>query len=410
MIPLVLAGRDVLGQARTGTGKTAAFALPILQQVDRPEGGRTCTQAIVLTPTRELAVQVTREVEQLARFLPVRVVAVYGGAPVRGQLRRLAERPQVVVGTPGRVQDMLNRRSLVLEAIRWAVLDEVDRMLDIGFRDDIRRILGRIPGKAQMMFVSATLPDDVNRLVDEFSDDLERLTLSTDRLTVEQVRQSYISVEPWDKYRMLKAVLAQEQPELAIVFTNTRHQTRRVCERLQADGVDALQIHGDLMQRRRDQVMQSFREQKIRVLVATDLMGRGIDVAGISHIINYDIPQNAEIYVHRIGRTARMGAVGFAITLVTPEQGKELTEIEKLINLQVAPEPVAEFRASSPPPDERARREAEKKSAATPPPSRMHDPVFADEEYRAQHGLPPKTLGSPFKTPLRRKQRRLRRR
>ncbi len=406
MIPLALAGKDVLGQARTGTGKTAAFALPILQQVDR-DGG---VQAIILTPTRELAVQVFHEIEQLARFMPVRTVAVYGGAPVSGQVRRLAEQPQVVVGTPGRVQDMMERRVLSLESVRWAVLDEVDRMLDIGFRDDIRRILKQIRRKAQVMFVSATLPDDVNRLVEEFSSDLHRLTLSSDRLTVEQVRQFYITVDAWDKYRMLRALLQQQPPDLAIVFTNTKHQTRRVGERLARDGVDAREIHGDLMQRQRDSVMRSFREQQIHVLVATDLMGRGIDVSGISHIINYDIPQNAEIYVHRIGRTARMGAVGVAITLVTPEEGKELTEIEKLINLEIEPLRLDDFKASPPPPIEQARREVEQERSASPVESRTHDSVFADEQYKQEHGQPPKNLGSPFKTPLRRKKKRLRRR
>jgi len=409
MIPLALAGKDVLGQARTGTGKTAAFALPIIEKADRAGG----TQALVLVPTRELAMQVHDEIAHLARFAPISCVAVYGGAPLGGQLRRLAGNPHIVVGTPGRVMDMLQRGALRLDGIRWAVLDEVDRMLDIGFRDDIRWILKRIPAGRQMMFVSATLPDDVNRLVEEFAPNVERRTLSSDRLTVEHVRQLYVSVEAWDKYRMLRRLLDVEKPELAIVFTNTKHQTRRVCERLQHDGIDARQIHGDLMQRQRDRVMQSFREQKISVLVATDLMGRGIDVPGISHIINYDLPDNAELYVHRIGRTARMGAVGVAISLVTPEEGPELTEIEKLINLQLEKRVVEGFEPSAPPPIEAARRQAESAAEAArkeAPPERIREPVFADEQFKKEHGLPPKTLGSPFKTPDRRRLKRLKRR
>jgi ATP-dependent RNA helicase DeaD len=309
--------------------------------------------------------------------------------------------------------DMLGRGALKLNELRWAVLDEVDRMLDIGFRDDIRYILGLIRNRVQTMFVSATLPDDVNRLVEQYSHDLKRVTLSSDRLTVEHVKQFYVSVEGWDKYRMLRKLLAAEQPELAIIFTNTRHQTGRVCERLQDDGISALHIHGDLLQKQRDRVMQSFREQRIHVLVATDLVGRGIDVDGITHIINYDMPFDAELYVHRIGRTARMGAVGVAISLVTPEEGPELTEIEKLINVQLQPMQVAGFSASPPPPMEFARRQAEEQAdqaRKAAPPVRAKDPVFADDEFKEQHGLPPKTLGSKFKTPQRRKTKKLKRR
>ena len=409
MIPLALAGNDVLGQARTGTGKTAAFGLPILLQANREHG----TQALILVPTRELAMQVSEEIAQLARYMPIECVAVFGGAPVGPQMRRLTHNPQIVVGTPGRVMDMLGRGALKLNELRWAVLDEVDRMLDIGFRDDIRFILGQIRDRVQTMFVSATLPDDVNRLVEQYSHDLKRVTLSSDRLTVEHVKQFYVSVEGWDKYHMLRKLLAAEQPDLAIIFTNTRFQTGRVCERLQNDGISALHIHGDLLQKQRDRVMQSFREQRIHVLVATDLVGRGIDVDGITHIINYDMPFDAELYVHRIGRTARMGAVGVAISLVTPEEGPELTEIEKMINVQLQPMQVAGFTPSPPPPMEFARRQAEQQATEArnaAPPVRGQEPVFADEEFQEQHGLPPKTLGSKFKTPQRRKTKKLKRR
>jgi ATP-dependent RNA helicase DeaD len=405
MIPVALQGKDVLGQARTGTGKTAAFALPVIQMAQRGAG----IQAIILTPTRELAVQVTEEIIQLSRFSPLSAVPVYGGTKVGGQIRRLADNPEIVIGTPGRVMDMVGRKALDLGGVRWAVLDEVDRMLDIGFRDDIRRILGWVPRSAQRMFVSATLPPDVNKLVEEFSTDLTRLTLSEDRMTVEQVEQHYVSVERWDKYQLLRKVIEGEKPDLAIVFTNTKRQAGRVCDKLSRDGINARQIHGDLMQRQRDKVMRKFREQAIHVLVATDLMGRGIDVGGISHIINYDIPVNPEIYVHRIGRTARMGAVGVAITFVSRDEGKQLTEVEKLINQQVSPMELEGFKPSPPPPEEAARRELDEQRKE-PAESRADGQVHEDDELRRKLGPPPKTLGSAFKTPQRRKMKRLGRR
>lgn len=408
MIPVALSGQDVLGQARTGTGKTAAFTLPIIMQATRGGG----TQALILTPTRELAVQVTEEIERLSRFSPLRVVPVYGGTKISSQLRRLGENPEIVVGTPGRVMDMMDRRALQLDGIRWTVLDEVDRMLDIGFRDDIRKILRRAPSNAHRMFVSATLPDDVNRLVEEYSNNLVRLTLSEDKLTVEQVHQSYITVQPWDKYAMLERVLDLDKPQLAIIFTNTKAQTRRVCERLQRHGVKAQQIHGDLVQRQRDKVMARFRDAEVHVLVATDLMGRGIDVPNISHIINYDLPRDIEAYVHRIGRTARMGAAGEAITFVTPEEGKGLTEIEKLINQQIDSREVEGFQASPPPRDivERMAADQVKEQERAEELSRVRDTVHEDDDLKRKLGPPPKTLGSAFKTPQRRKLKRLKRR
>ncbi|MCG3177748.1 MAG: DEAD-box ATP-dependent RNA helicase CshA [Phycisphaerae bacterium] len=407
MIPVALTGRDVLGQARTGTGKTAAFGVPVLQNATPGAG----TQAIILTPTRELAVQVSGELIQLSRFTSIRVEAVYGGTRVRSQMQRLTSNPEIVVGTPGRVMDMMGRGVLGLGRVRWAVLDEVDRMLDIGFREDIRRILRQVPADTQKLFVSATLPDDVNRLINEYSPDLTRLTLSEDRMTVEQVKQYYVSVERWDKYRLLLELIRTHKPELAIVFTNTKRQTDRVAEKLERDGINARQIHGDLMQRQRAKVMRSFREQKIHVLVATDLMGRGIDVGGISHIINYDIPANPEVYVHRIGRTARMGAIGVAISFITGQEGKELTEVEKLINLQVEPLVVEGFDSTPPPPEEAARREIDAgQHEGAEVVSRLDSPVSNDQGMLDKLGPPPKTLGSHFKTPLRRKLKRLKRR
>ncbi|MGB9625174.1 MAG: DEAD/DEAH box helicase, partial [Phycisphaerae bacterium] len=327
LIPPVLAGRDVIGQARTGTGKTAAFGLPVSQRVDPDRR----LQAIVLVPTRELAVQAAAEIIRLNEFTRVRCVPVYGGERIRHQLHQLGRKPHIVVATPGRLMDLLDRRALSFDEIRFAVLDEVDRMLDIGFRDDIRRILSQIRTPHQTISVSATIEDEIKRLVSQYANDPLELNVSRDELTVDEVSQAYFSVEPWDKFRLLLALLKRDQPKLAIIFCRTKHGARKLAHRLHQAGIEAKEIHGDLVQQKRDRVMARFRKHQIRLLIATDLASRGIDVHAISHIINYDIPDDPDVYVHRIGRTARMGAFGRAYTFVTKEQGKQLTEIEKLI-------------------------------------------------------------------------------
>ncbi len=348
LIPLALAGRDVFGQARTGTGKTAAFALPILQQID-PEQR---LQALVLAPTRELAAQVVGEFRRYAKFLDIHCVPIYGGTSIRAQVRQLGHRPHVAVGTPGRVLDLLRRRELSFDHVRFVVLDEVDRMLDIGFRDDIRRILDQARHEHQTMFVSATIDDDIKRLAARFMRDYVDVNVSRDHLTVDEVTQFYCTVDAWDKPRLLKQILKAEQPQLAIVFCNTKHAARKVAKRLHAAGIDAKEIHGDLIQRKRENIMERFKRHHIPLLVATDLASRGIDVHEVTHIINYDIPRDPEIYIHRIGRTARMGAAGRAITFVTREQGKELTNVELLINQQIQELDVNGFEPS---PEPRAR-------------------------------------------------------
>ncbi|MBU0719386.1 MAG: DEAD/DEAH box helicase, partial [Planctomycetes bacterium] len=346
MIPLALEGRDILGQARTGTGKTAAFGLPILQQLDPAAR----LQAICLAPTRELAVQVTAELQRLAEFTPLHVVAVYGGQKVSTQLHQLGRKPHFVVGTPGRVLDFLRRGTLKIEDCRFVVLDEVDRMLDIGFRDDIKAILSRVTGPHQTILVSATIEQDIKRLAAQFMAKPAEVNVSRDRLTVEEVDQFYVTAERHDKFRALRLLLKQEAPQFAIVFCNTKAATRKLAKKLYEAGVDAKEIHGDLMQRQRDRVMDQFRKHKIKVLVATDLAARGIDISAISHIINYDIPEDAEAYVHRIGRTARMGARGVAITLVGKEEGQRLTNVEMLINREIPQHIVEGFKPSAPTP------------------------------------------------------------
>lgn len=391
MIPPALAGRDILGQARTGTGKTAAFGLPILQNID--PGGRL--QALCLAPTRELAVQVSAELKQLAEFAELHIVPVYGGQKVATQLHHLGRKPHFVVGTPGRVMDFMRRGVLDLRSLRFAVLDEVDRMLDIGFRDDIRNILGRIDTDHQTIFVSATIHDEIKRLARQYMRDPIDLNVSRDKMTVDEVDQFYVTAEAYDKFRLLRCFLKSKDPPITIVFCNTKAAARKLAKRLHDAGVNAQEIHGDLMQRKRDRVMQSFRKHQIKVLVATDLAARGIDVSAITHIINYDIPVDPEIYVHRIGRTARMGARGIAISFVTREEGKELTKIEQLINQQIPQQMVDGFKPTPPP----------SKKAPTP---KEPSASLSREPVHAATGAPPvkrpvQTLGGRFKPKRRRR-------
>ena len=385
MIPHALTGRDLTGQARTGTGKTAAFGLPILQQLN--PAGRL--QGICLAPTRELAVQVSGELRRLAQFANLNIVAIYGGQKVATQLHQLGRKPHFVVGTPGRVMDFMRRGVLKLDAVRFVVLDEVDRMLDIGFREDIKAILGRVTGEHQTIFVSATIDDEIKRLSRRYMKDPIDLDVSRDRMTVDEVDQSYVTVESHDKFRVLRLILKHEDTPITIVFCNTRAVTRKLAKKLHDAGVDAREIHGDLVQRQRDRVMESFRKHQLKVLVATDLAARGIDVSKISHIINYDIPLDSEGYIHRIGRTARMGAKGAAVTFVARSEGNELTSIEKLINQEIPARIVPGFTPTPP------RKESEE-APAPPPVSRLQASVYAGKDSPAGKP-PPKTLGSRFK-------------
>ena len=387
LIPPALKGHDIMGQARTGTGKTAAFGLPILQQLD-PDGN---IQALCLVPTRELAVQVTAELQRIAEFTKLHVVAIYGGERMSAQLHKLGRKPHFVVGTPGRVMDFMRRGALDTGSVKHVVLDEVDRMLDIGFRDDIRWTLGHIKQAHQTIFVSATLEEEIKRLAGRYATDPMEVNVSRDDLTVETVDQYYVTVDPWDKFRLLRLIMEQEKIPTSIVFCNTRHGARKLAKKLYEAGISAKEIHGDLMQRKRDRVMEWFRKHKIQVLVATDLASRGIDVSAITHIINYDIPADCEVYVHRIGRTARMGAEGVAITFACRDEGKQLTTIERLINKQIREKKVEGFNPR--PPREDFTPEPEQPR----PLSRFEAPVHAGAE--SEHKPPPKkTLGSRFKT------------
>ncbi len=334
LIPRAIAGVDVLGQARTGTGKTASFVLPILERMLQP-GRAGGPRALVLVPTRELAVQVKDEFEKLAHGTKIHCVAVYGGKPIKGQIDKLAKHPAVVVGTPGRVLDHMSRGTISFSALDMVTLDEADRMLDIGFRPDIEKILRRCPESRQTLLLSATVPPPVQKIAARYMRDPEIMDFSTNELAVETIEQRYFTVDPTRKFDLLVRLLERENPRQVIVFCRTKRGTDKIHEKLsrrrslQADEVAC--IHGDLAQSVRDRVMRQFRDGSARILVATDVVGRGIDVSSVSHIVNYDIPEFCDDYVHRVGRTGRMGREGIAFTFVSPEEGPQLTRIEMRI-------------------------------------------------------------------------------
>ena len=352
LIPRALTGIDVLGQARTGTGKTASFVLPILERVMAPGRGGG-PRALVLVPTRELAVQVRDEFEKLAHGTRIHCVAVYGGKPIKGQIDKLAKHPAVVVGTPGRVLDHMSRGTISLSALEIVTLDEADRMLDIGFRPDIEKILRRCPESRQTLLLSATVPPPVQKIAQRYMRDPEILDFSTNEIAVETIEQFYFTVDPTRKFDLLERLLQRENPRQVIVFCRTKRGTDKIFERLSrrrsrgggGQPVDVACIHGDLSQSVRDRVMKQFREGTVRVLVATDVVGRGIDVSSVSHIVNYDIPEFCDDYVHRVGRTGRMGREGVAYTFVAPDEGPQLTRIEMRIEKLLKRDEIEGFEA-----------------------------------------------------------------
>jgi ATP-dependent RNA helicase DeaD len=343
-IPRALAGIDVMGQAQTGTGKTAAFAIPILEML-QPQRRGGPPQALALVPTRELAVQVRDECEKLSLGRNVSIVAVYGGKPIRKQIEQVNQGASFIVGTPGRVLDLMSRGALSWHELRVVVLDEADRMLDIGFRPDIEKILRRCPQARQTLLLSATLASPVKRLAERYMREPEVLDFSPKNLAVETIEQFYFTVDPERKFDLLVKLLERENPTQAIIFCRTKRGTDKICTRLSRRFEHVDTIHGDLQQSSRDRVMKAFREGKIHWLVATDVVGRGIDVTAISHIINFDVPAFCDDYVHRVGRTGRMGREGVAYTFVSPEEGGELTRIEIRINRLLIRDEIPGFQA-----------------------------------------------------------------
>jgi ATP-dependent RNA helicase DeaD len=325
-IPELLAGHDVIGQAQTGTGKTAAFGLPLLQYLN-PSSEET--QAIVLTPTRELCIQVTQALRAYAEHIDVEVVAVFGGAPISTQQSRLRRGAHVVVATVGRMMDLISRRSLVLTSARYVVLDEADEMLDLGFIEDVERILRMCPSGRQTGLFSATIPAPIARLAEQHMYDPVTIKVTPKKLTVDAIEQAYVEVEPRSKTERLVEVLRAEEPEQAIIFCRTKIGAARLDRELADRGLRVKALHGDMTQGQRDGVMIQFKDHKLPLLVATDVAARGLDIEHVTHVINYDMPNNTEMYVHRIGRTGRVGRTGRAITFATSKQRGEIPRIER---------------------------------------------------------------------------------
>ncbi len=380
MIEKALDGIDIVGQAQTGTGKTAAFAIPIIEVLETHSAKNKLPRALILVPTRELAVQVRGEVTKLSSNRRLNCVALYGGKPIRGQIDKLKRGADVVVGTPGRVLDHMSRKTLNLSELEIVVLDEADRMLDIGFRPDIEKILRYCPDDRQTLLLSATVPPPIERLARRYMHDPEVLNFSPRDIGVDTIDQYYFTVEHSRKFDLLQRLLTREDPKQTIVFCRTKRRTDTLFRRLSKQLSSVACIHGDMSQGARDQVMQRFRAGKLRHLIATDVVGRGIDVTGISHIINFDIPQFCDDYVHRVGRTGRMGREGVAFTFVTPEEGSELTRIEQRINRLLVREELSDLVSDEHRSDESAPP-TEKPQPEDPPPP----PPFAARRGSRRH-------------------------
>ena len=326
-IPLILKGVDVIGQAHTGTGKTAAFALPILSKIKIRRNGPI--QALILVPTRELAVQVTNEINKFARYTGIRTVAIYGGQSIGLQHNQLRRGIQIVVATPGRLIDHVKQGSIQLENVKYVVLDEADRMLDMGFIDDIKFILFYVNEDRQTCLFSATMPPEIMRLAQEYMYDAKEVRLNEEELSLDTIEQSYLVVPEREKFKHLCNFIKKRDKKQTIVFAATKQRTRRLVDELKQEGFKAISIHGDLSQRERDNAMYRFKKGTDDILVATDIAARGIDVPAVGHVINYDVPAEPLMYFHRIGRTARAGATGKAISLVSHDRVDDFARILK---------------------------------------------------------------------------------
>src|SRR4030066_2160700 len=325
-IPLIMGGHDIVGQAQTGTGKTAAFGIPIVEKCHQK--GRT-PFAIVLEPTRELAVQVAQEIYKIGKFKKISVLPVYGGTSIERQINTLQRGVNVVVGTPGRVIDHLNRKTLSLSEVKIVVLDEADEMLDMGFIEDMETILKSIPAERQSLLFSATMPQPIMNIAKRYMKAPEKVRINPKDIVVAKIKQVFYEVRESEKINALSRLLDVEDPQLAIVFCHTKREVDDVSMKLGQMGYNANALHGDFTQSRRDEVMDKFKKGLLDVLVATDVAARGLDIKNVTHVINYSIPQNPESYVHRIGRTGRAGKSGIAITFVTPREYRHLKMIEK---------------------------------------------------------------------------------
>jgi len=366
-IPPLLEGKDVIGQAQTGSGKTAAFGLPMIQYVDPALDE---LQALVLTPTRELCIQVTQALRAYGAHRGVDVVAVFGGAPIRSQQSQLRSGGQIVVGTVGRVKDLISRHVLLLHSCRFVVLDEADEMLDLGFLEDVERILALTPSSRQTALFSATMPPPIRRLAERYLYQPVMAKVQAATLTVDTVEQFALEVAPREKTERLIELLDAEKPTQAIVFVRTKIRCDELYRRLRDRGIEVRALHGDMTQGARDGVMISFKDGRLPLLVATDVAARGLDISGVSHVINFDVPTTPDVYVHRIGRTARVGRSGRAITLFEARQRREVEAIERHAGVKLAPW-VKDAHVAPTPLQARPRRHA-----------KPHDPIDGDGARR----------------------------
>jgi ATP-dependent RNA helicase RhlE len=385
-----LAGRDLIGRAETGTGKTAAFVLPLLHRLsaDRAEHaapGRP--RALVLAPTRELAQQVHLAAEKYGKRLPLRSMSIYGGVGFDAQEKLLRRGVDIVIATPGRLLDHLQRRSVDLSAVQYLVLDEADRMLDMGFIKDVRSIIDRLPRKRQTLLFSATMPESIAELASEILHNPETVEAGESQGPAPTIAEEFYQVPRETKLSFLLALLEQEHLESVLVFSRTKHGADKICRRLDRSGVAATAIHSNRTQSQRERALQAFKNGSARVLVATDIAARGIDVTGISHVINYDVPRYAEDYVHRIGRTGRAGATGHAITFVGSDELQYLRRIEQFTGKRVQTRPLpggVSLGAPSPPPERTTRPTPAPASSRHPARERQRREPAAGEQHRHQ--------------------------
>lgn len=333
-IPLVLSGKDVIGQAQTGTGKTAAFGLPLLNSIDPDDRS---IQALVISPTRELAIQTQEELYRLGRDKHAKVQAVYGGADIRRQIRSLSDHPQILVGTPGRLLDHINRHTVKLGQLKTLVLDEADEMLDMGFVEDIESIAAQAPVDRQTLLFSATMPGPIMNITKKFMREPVTVKIKSTQLTADTVEQFYVRSKDFEKFDIMTRIFDVQAPELALIFGRTKRRVDELTKGLQARGYKAEGIHGDLTQQKRMQVLRQFKSGALDFLVATDVAARGLDISGVTHVYNYDIPQDPDSYVHRIGRTGRAGKSGVSVTFVAPNEIDYLHTIEDLTKKRMLP-------------------------------------------------------------------------
>ncbi|CAM4074032.1 DEAD/DEAH box helicase [Lederbergia lenta] len=333
-IPLGLEGKDIIGQAQTGTGKTAAFGIPLIEKLDIKASH---VQGIIIAPTRELAIQVSEELYKIGADARAKVLAIYGGSDIQRQIRALKKGPHIIVGTPGRILDHINRRTLKLGNVHTLILDEADEMLNMGFIDDIESILETVPAERQTLLFSATMPTPIRRIASRFMKDPEVVKVEAKEMTVPLIEQFFVKVPEREKFDVLSRLIDVHSPELAIVFGRTKRRVDELANALTLRGYTAEGIHGDLTQAKRMSVLKKFKDGKVDVLVATDVAARGLDISGVTHVYNYDIPQDPESYVHRIGRTGRAGKEGMAITFVSPREMGYLRTVEATTKKRMQP-------------------------------------------------------------------------